>query len=105
MGMVVSRAVVRDLYPPEEMAKIFSMLMLVMGVAPIIAPSLGGILASSVGWQAIFLTLVIISAITLLGMYLGLPETKPSDATISLKPVKVLHRIASGAGGDIWYYF
>ena len=91
VGMVVSRAVVRDLYPPEEMAKIFSMLMLVMGVAPIIAPSLGGILASSVGWQAIFLTLVIISAITLLGMYLGLPETKPSDATISLKPVKVLH--------------
>lgn len=90
VGMVVSRAVVRDLYPPEEMAKIFSMLMLVMGVAPIIAPSLGGILASSVGWQAIFLTLVLISAITLLGMYLGLPETKPSDAAISLKPVKVL---------------
>lgn len=90
VGMVVARAVVRDLYAPEEMAKIFSLLMLVMGVAPIVAPSLGGILVSSVGWQSIFLTLTLISAIILLGMYLGLPETKQPDATISLHPVKVL---------------
>ncbi len=90
VGMVVARAVVRDLYQPEEMAKIFSLLMLVMGVAPIIAPSLGGLLASSVGWQAIFLTLTIISASILLGMYLALPETKKPDPTISLKPIPVL---------------
>ncbi len=90
VGMVVSRAVVRDLYPPEEMAKIFSMLMLVMGVAPIIAPSLGGILVSSVGWQSIFLSLTLFGALALLGMYLALPETKQPDATISLQPVKVL---------------
>ncbi|MDX1942428.1 MAG: multidrug effflux MFS transporter [Saprospiraceae bacterium] len=90
VGMVVARAVVRDLYQPEEMAKIFSLLMLVMGVAPIIAPSLGGLLASSVGWQAIFLTLTFISASILLGMYLALPETKKPDPTISLKPIPVL---------------
>lgn len=90
VGMVVSRAVVRDLYAPEEMAKIFSLLMLVMGVAPIIAPSLGGLLASSVGWQAIFVTLVIISGLGILGMYLALPETKEADASISLHPKKVV---------------
>ncbi len=90
VGMVVSRAVVRDLYQPEEMAKIFSMLMLVMGIAPIIAPSLGGILAAELGWQAIFLTLTIISASVLLGMYLALPETKGADPTVSLHPKLVL---------------
>ncbi|MFN7118398.1 MAG: multidrug effflux MFS transporter, partial [Saprospiraceae bacterium] len=89
VGMVVSRAVVRDLYEPEEVAKIFSMLMLVMGVAPIIAPSLGGIMAATVGWQAIFLSLTGISGLILLGMYLGLPETRPYDASISLHPVNV----------------
>jgi len=62
---------------------------LVMGVAPIVAPSLGGLLVASVSWQAIFLTLTGISGLILLGMYLGLPETKPYDASISLHPVNV----------------
>ena len=41
IGMITSKAIVRDLFPPEETAKIFSTLMLIMGVAPIIGPSTG----------------------------------------------------------------
>lgn len=90
VGMVVSRAMVRDLYPPEETAKIFSLLMLVMGVAPIIAPTLGGMLVTYAGWQSIFLALAIISFAALLGMRLALPETRQPTPSISLHPKIVL---------------
>src|SRR5690606_29263675 len=53
-GMVASRAVVQDLYPAHESARVFSILMLVMGIAPIIAPTLGGGTVSNWGWRAIF---------------------------------------------------
>ena len=88
--MVVSRAVVRDLYPPEETARIFSLLMLVMGIAPIIAPTIGGILVTYAGWQSIFLALAFISFVALVGMRLLLPETKAPDPEVSLHPRQVL---------------
>ena len=89
VGMVVARAVVRDLFAPEEMARVFSWLMLVMGVAPIIAPTLGGMLVTYAGWESIFLALAIISTISLIGMRLLLPETRQPDTSVSLhvKPI------------------
>ncbi len=90
VGMVVSRAVVRDLYPPEETARIFSLLMLVMGIAPIIAPTIGGILVTYAGWQSIFLALAFISFVALVGMRLLLPETKAPDPEVSLHPRQVM---------------
>ncbi|MHA6492501.1 Bcr/CflA family multidrug efflux MFS transporter [Pseudomonas borbori] len=74
-GMVVSRAVVRDLCDPITSAKVFSQLMLVMGLAPILAPLAGGILLSSFGWPSIFLCLTLFSALCLIGVALWLPET------------------------------
>src|SRR3546814_2362958 len=53
-GMVVTRAMVRDRFEPQEMAKILSATVAVMGIAPIIAPTLGGLIFRSFGWQAIF---------------------------------------------------
>src|SRR5690606_24915883 len=53
-GSVVARAVVADLYEGHEAARIFSVLMLVMGLAPIVAPVLGGKLVVAAGWPAIF---------------------------------------------------
>lgn len=85
VGMVVSRAVVRDLFPPEEMARIFSWLMLVMGVAPIVAPTVGGMLVTNFGWESIFLALAIISTISLIGMRFLLPETQEPDESVSLR--------------------
>ncbi|MBC9249542.1 Bcr/CflA family drug resistance efflux transporter [Pseudomonas alcaligenes] len=74
-GMVISRAVVRDLCDPLQSAKVFSKLMLVMGVAPILAPMGGGILLQLFGWQAVFHGLMLFSALCLLAVLLWLPET------------------------------
>lgn len=79
-GMVVSRAVVRDLCDPVASARVFSRLMLVMGLAPILAPLLGGLLLQHWGWQAIFVCLGLFAALCLLLVFLHLPETRPQAA-------------------------
>ena len=56
-AMVVPRAVVRDVFAPEKCAQVFSYLMLVMGVAPIIAPVIGNFLLNNFGWRAVFVFL------------------------------------------------
>lgn len=76
-GMVLSRAIVSDKCDPVASAKVFSQLMLVMGLAPILAPMLGGVLVNVAGWQSIFLALSLFSAGCLLAISLGLPESLP----------------------------
>ncbi|MFV3404446.1 MULTISPECIES: multidrug effflux MFS transporter [Pseudomonas] len=78
-GMVLSRAIVSDKCDAIASAKVFSQLMLVMGLAPILAPMLGGVLVNLAGWQSIFLTLGLFSALCLLAVGLGLPESLPAD--------------------------
>jgi DHA1 family bicyclomycin/chloramphenicol resistance-like MFS transporter len=77
-GMVLSRAIVSDKCDPVASAKVFSQLMLVMGLAPILAPMLGGVLVNVAGWQSIFLALSLFSAASLLAVSLGLPESLPA---------------------------
>jgi DHA1 family bicyclomycin/chloramphenicol resistance-like MFS transporter len=79
-GMVVSRTVVRDLCDPLASAKVFSQLMLVMGVAPILAPVAGGLLLTQFGWQSIFLCLALFGALCGLAVALWLPETLAQSA-------------------------
>ncbi len=76
-GMVISRAIVSDKCDAVGAAKVFSQLMLVMGLAPILAPMLGGLLVNSTGWQSIFLALTGFSALAALAVALGLPESMP----------------------------
>ncbi|MEN5304789.1 MULTISPECIES: multidrug effflux MFS transporter [unclassified Pseudomonas] len=78
-GMVLSRAIVSDKCDPVASAKVFSQLMLVMGLAPILAPMLGGVLVNVAGWQSIFLALSLFSAASLLAVSLGLPESLPAN--------------------------
>lgn len=82
-GMVVSRAVVRDLCDPISSAKVFSQLMLVMGLAPILAPLGGGLLLNSFGWPSIFICLTLFSALCWLGVALWLPETLAPTAPVA----------------------
>lgn len=77
-GMVISRAVVSDKCDAVGSAKVFSQLMLVMGLAPILAPMLGGLLVNTLGWQSIFLALTGFSALAALAVALGLPESMPA---------------------------
>ena len=78
-GMVVTRAVVRDLCAPIDAAKAFSQLMLIMGVAPILAPLAGGAMLKVAGWPSIFWFLTLFSALFALAVYFFLPETLPED--------------------------
>lgn len=77
-GMVISRAVVSDKCDAVGSAKVFSQLMLVMGLAPILAPLLGGLLVNTTGWQSIFLALTGFSALAGLAVATGLPESMPA---------------------------
>lgn len=85
-GMVASRTMVRDIFPVEENARIFSLLMLVVGVSPIIAPTLGGYLAAGLGWKYIFAVLAVVSAFILGAVHFALPEGRKPDKQVSLKP-------------------
>lgn len=76
-GMVVNRAVVRDLCEPIDAAKAFSQLMLIMGVAPILAPLAGTALLGLAGWASIFWFLTVFAGLFALAVYFFLPETLP----------------------------
>ncbi len=89
-GMVAARAMVRDLFPVEENAKVFSLLMLVIGVSPMIAPATGGYVAAVFGWQYIFIILAVIGALILTGVHFILPESRQPDNTFSLRPRMVI---------------
>jgi DHA1 family bicyclomycin/chloramphenicol resistance-like MFS transporter len=90
VGMVASRAMVRDLFDVKDNAKVFSTLMLVIAVSPIIAPSLGGFISAYLGWRYIFVMLILVIASIIAGIYFLLPDSKGPDPTYSLKPVAIL---------------
>jgi MFS transporter, DHA1 family, multidrug resistance protein len=83
-GIVIARAVVRDLFTAQEAARMFSLIMLVMGLAPILAPLAGGYLLVLLGWQSIFWALALFGAACLLGAVLWLPETRPVQPAVPL---------------------
>jgi DHA1 family bicyclomycin/chloramphenicol resistance-like MFS transporter len=95
VGMVAARAMVRDLFDVKENARVFSMLMLVVSVSPIIAPTLGGYITSVLGWRYVFATLIVIVLVILIGAYLFLPESKKPDPEFSLKPAPIIRNFAS----------
>jgi len=95
VGMVAARAMMRDLFDVKENAKIFSTLMLVVAVSPIIAPTLGGYITAALGWHYVFIMLIIIDVLILTGIYFMLPETKKPDPGFSLKPGSIIKSYAS----------
>ena len=79
-GGVVSRAQVRDLFPPDELRKVFSMLILVLGVSPVVAPLIGSYLLLWFGWKAAFLAQAALGALCLLAVHFRLRESlRPED--------------------------
>jgi len=95
VAMVAPRAIVRDSFPVHESAKIFSLLILILGVSPIIAPSAGSLLIGTFHWSSIFYAMIGITASVLLAVIFFLPETKPADPSFSLKPGPILRGFAS----------
>ncbi|SDL19281.1 multidrug effflux MFS transporter [Siphonobacter aquaeclarae] len=102
-GLVGARAIVRDLFPAKENARIFSSLMLVVAVSPIIAPTLGSYMAAAWGWRPVFFVLAGVAALLLVGVYFRLPESKQPDPSFSLKPAAVLGNFRSILFHPVFY--
>src|SRR5580658_3665234 len=78
-AQVAAMAMVRDLFGAKESAKVFSLLLLVIGASPMIAPTAGGYIVTAFGWRAVFLILGILSVIITLLTIFFLPESYPAD--------------------------
>jgi DHA1 family bicyclomycin/chloramphenicol resistance-like MFS transporter len=78
-GIVISRAVVRDLFSGAELTKFFTLLMLVNGSAPIFAPLVGGQILRVTSWPGVFVLLAAVGVIMLIVVYFGLPETLEAE--------------------------
>ena len=89
VASVGSTAMVRDFFPVNESAKIFSLLMLVLGVSPLLAPTIGGFVVSTLGWQAVFGLLAAIVFTILSVVFFYLPEGHRPDPSfrLELKPI------------------
>ncbi|WP_225859461.1 multidrug effflux MFS transporter [Streptomyces albicerus] len=78
-GIVIARAVVGDRARGAGAARAYGLLMMTAGVAPVVAPLIGGALVGAVGWRGIFLVLAGLAALTFLGALFLVPETLPHD--------------------------
>lgn len=79
-GAVMSRAMVTDLFPARDLRRIFSMLVLVLGVSPVVAPLFGSYLLIWFGWNSAYVAQAILGTLCLIGMHLRLPESMPREA-------------------------
>ena len=79
-GIVIARTVVRDLFEPRDAVRVYAALMLVMGVAPILAPLFGGYILIHFGWPAIFWVLAAFGVICFMLAVFRLPETHSGEA-------------------------
>ncbi|WP_183557104.1 multidrug effflux MFS transporter [Mucilaginibacter sp. SP1R1] len=87
---VAAMAMVRDLFPVEDNAKVFSLLILVLGASPMLAPTIGSYITAVFEWQVIFLILTVIAVLILLAVIFSLPESYQPDPSYSLKPRPII---------------
>jgi DHA1 family bicyclomycin/chloramphenicol resistance-like MFS transporter len=91
-SMVIPRAVVRDLADGHAAARLMSRLMLVMGVAPILAPTLGGLVLSVASWRTIFWAAAVYGVVCCVVVAAVLPDTLPARQRVKLGLVAQLSR-------------
>ncbi|MBN9593989.1 MAG: multidrug effflux MFS transporter [Afipia sp.] len=95
-GMVMSRAIIRDLYPRERVGGMISLVIAVMMIAQLLSPLIGGLLETSFDWRAIFYFMAATSVIITAGIAMGLPETRPergsADQSGFFKDVRALSK-------------
>ncbi|WP_335871279.1 multidrug effflux MFS transporter [Bacillus sp. 2205SS5-2] len=94
-GMVISRASLRDLFSGAKLTKFFSLLMLVNGLAPILAPVVGGQILQFMSWRGVFAVLAAIGLVMLVSVFFGLRESLASDRrkTGGVKEVIATYRL------------
>lgn len=88
-GMVSAQAIVRDIFPVEKTAQAMSLLVLVIAVSPMIAPTLGGFVTAAYDWHWVFIILAALTAIIWIATVIVLPAGALPDKEVSLKPKQV----------------
>jgi DHA1 family bicyclomycin/chloramphenicol resistance-like MFS transporter len=89
-GMVVGRAIIRDLYAPHDAQRVMSQVTIWFGIAPALAPLIGGWLLVGIDWHAIFWFMAALGAALLVLMWRTLPESLHPSQRQSLHPVHLL---------------
>jgi MFS transporter, DHA1 family, multidrug resistance protein len=90
VASVAAMAMVRDFFPVEKSAGIISLLVLILGASPLLAPTVGSFIVGWRGWHFVFIMLAIITFLILLLVVFFLPEGHKPDKTISLKPAPII---------------
>ena len=91
VGMIVGRAVIRDVLHGDDAQRLMSQVSMIFGIAPAVAPVIGGWILGWSHWPAIFWFLVAFSLVLLVGTWAILPETHPPSARLKVPPRKLLH--------------
>lgn len=94
-AQVASIAMVSDFFESKESAKIFSLLILILGASPLLAPTFGTYLAGAFGWHSVFIALTVIGLLLLATAFFFLPEGRQPDRSVALKPVPIFKTYAS----------
>jgi DHA1 family bicyclomycin/chloramphenicol resistance-like MFS transporter len=79
-GMVISRAIIRDLYPRDRIGAMISLVIAVMMIAQMLSPLTGGLIETALGWHAIFYVVAALSIVIGIAIFAGLPETRIARA-------------------------
>jgi DHA1 family bicyclomycin/chloramphenicol resistance-like MFS transporter len=95
VGMIVGRAVIRDVLQGDDAQRLMSQVSMIFGIAPAIAPVIGGWILGWSRWPAIFWFLVAFSLVLLVATWVILPETHPPEARLKTPPVRLLRDYAA----------
>ncbi len=87
---VAAIAMVRDFFPPDKSAQIISLLILILGASPLLAPSVGSLVVTAFGWHYVFILLAAIAFVVLLVVIFFLPEGQMPDTSVSLQPRHII---------------
>ena len=102
---VAAVAMVRDLFPVSENAKVFALLMLVVGTSPMISPTAGSYITSAFSWHTVFLVLGLMGALMLIASIRWLPDSYKPDTTLSLKPRPIINNFLAVVGEPQFYTY
>jgi MFS transporter, DHA1 family, multidrug resistance protein len=86
VGMAIGRAIVRDLHEGPEAQRLMSTITMIFGIAPAIAPVVGGWIHVAFGWRSVFGFMMLIGVTLMIVSYLRLPETHPEERRAPLQP-------------------
>jgi len=94
-AQIAAMTMVRDFFPVRETAKIISLLILILGVSPLLAPTVGGYVATHFGWRWVFVILAAAALFNLALALLYLPQGHVADTGVSLRPLPILLNFAA----------